>query len=146
MYATILVALDGSQREPDVLRTAVTLAAKFGARLHACRAVARPVGIPDTLLAMAAGGLDHALLADAEQAIAARVASTDVAVTDTHVRIGQPADVVLDVAEEIGAELLVIGAHGYGPIERVMGTTASKIVHRAHCSVLVSRSGQPPTA
>jgi universal stress protein A len=139
MYATILVALDGSPRELDVFRTATELAAKLGARLHVCRAVALPVGIPDAVLAMSVGGLDNALLADARTAITTRIAASDVSTHDVHVRIGQPADVVLDVAQETGAELVVIGAHGYGVIERMMGTTASKIVHRAHCSVLVAR-------
>lgn len=141
MYTTILVALDGSQREHAVFAAATTLAARFAAQLHVCRAVTIPVGIPEAAMAMASGGLEQALVDDAERAIAMRVATADLPVAGTHVRIGQPADVVLGLATELGAELVVIGAHGYGAIERMMGTTASKIVHRATCSVLVTRHG-----
>lgn len=138
MYRTILVALDGSPREPAVLSAASTLAQRSGAVLHACRAVTRPVGVPDAAWAVPPGDLDRALVEHAAAALAERVAGT--AVAEHHVRLGQPADVVLDVAKEIGADLIVIGAHGYGALERLIGSTASKIVHRAECSVLVSRT------
>ncbi len=135
----ILVALDGSQREPEVFRAATAIAQRFGAALHVCRAITIPVGMPDELWAVPLVELDAALVADANRAIAVRVADSPVAIAGAHVRVGLAADVVLDVAKEIGAELIVIGAHGYGVFERLLGTTASKIVHRATCSVMVAR-------
>lgn len=139
MYGTILVALDGSPREAGVLHAAAAFAKASGAALHVCRAVTIPVGLPDVVWAVSAAGLDEALVADAQRAIARRIAGAPVPIVGTHVRLGQPADVVLDVAGEIAAELIVIGAHGYGAFERLIGTTASKIVDRAACSVLVAR-------
>ncbi len=139
MYRTILVGLDGSQREPAVFRAATELAQRFGAQLHVCRAVAIPVGLPDTVWAIATGELDAALVADARKGVERCIAESPVAIAKQHVALGQPADLVIDVAKEIEADLVVIGAHGYGAIERLMGTTASKIVHRATCSVLVVR-------
>lgn len=82
--------------------------------------------------------LDTVLVEEADKALA-RVASELPAVT-RHVRLGQPADVVCDLAKELSADLVVIGSHGYGTVERLLGTTASKIVHRAPCSVLVIRA------
>lgn len=139
MYRTILVGLDGSPREPDVFRAATEMAQRFGASLNVCRAVTIPVGLPDTVWAIDLGALDTALVADAKRGVARCVEGSPVAVAQTIVRLGQPADLVLDVAKEIGADLLVIGSHGYGAFERLIGTTASKIVHRSHCSVLVIR-------
>jgi nucleotide-binding universal stress UspA family protein len=103
------------------------------------RAVTIPIGLPDAVWAMSVAQLDAALVAEAERALSVLSGQASGAVAGTHVRIGQPADVVQDVAREIGADLVVIGAHGYGPIERLIGTTASKIVHRSHTSVLVVR-------
>lgn len=140
MFRTILVALDGSPRESGVFAAACTLAQRSGVALHACRAVTVPLGIPDAAWAMPSAELDTVLLADATAALARSTADASVQVAERHVRIGQPVDVVLDVAKEIGADLIVIGAHGYGAFERLIGSTASKIVHRAPCSVLVSRS------
>lgn len=139
MYRTILVGLDGSPRESDVFRAATELAQRFGAALHVCRAVTIPVGLPDTVWAIELGRLDTALIDDAKRGVARRTEGSPVPIAGSIVRLGQPADVVLDVAKEIGADLLVIGSHGYGAFERLIGTTASKIVHRSHCSVLVIR-------
>lgn len=82
--------------------------------------------------------LDATMISEAEKAMAVRIAG--IAGAKSHVRLGQPADVICDIAKEIGADMVVIGAHGYGLVERLLGTTASKIVHRAPCSVLVVRS------
>lgn len=81
--------------------------------------------------------LDSTLVAEAEKSLE-RVAAKLHGVV-RHTRLGQPGDVVCDIAKEIGADLVVIGSHGYGAVERLLGTTASKIVHRAPCSVLVIR-------
>jgi universal stress protein A len=140
MYRTILVALDGSPREASVFQSAIAIAKESGAALHVCRAVTLPVGVPEAVWAVPTAELDAVLVAEANRAISLRIAGTSLTIAGTHVRIGQPADVVLDVAEEVDADLIVIGAHGYHVLERVIGTTASKIVHRAKCSVLVARS------
>ncbi|HWB77044.1 MAG TPA: universal stress protein [Nannocystaceae bacterium] len=142
MYRTILAALDGSPRESDVFRAAAELAQRFGAALSVCRAVTIPVGLPDTVWAIELGQLDTALIADAKRGVARCIEGAPVAIAQSIVRMGQPADVVLDVAKEIGADLVVIGSHGYGAFERLIGTTASKIVHRSHCSVFVVRPSE----
>jgi universal stress protein A len=139
MFQTILVALDGSPRAPSVLERAVELARKTDGRIHLCRAVTIPIGLPDAVWAMPMAQLDTALVAEAERDLASAAQPYRAEVVGSHVRIGQAADVVIDFANELNAQLIVIGAHGYGPIERLLGTTASKIVHKAKCSVLVVR-------
>ena len=139
MYATIVAGLDGSPREPGVFETAVKLAKLHRSQLHLVRAVSIPVGLPDAVWSMSVPQLDAALLAEAERALKERAKEQPEWVAQTHVRLGQPADVIQDVAKEGGAELVMIGSHGYRPLERLLGTTASKIVHRLPCSVLVVR-------
>lgn len=57
-----------------------------------------------------------------------------------HARIGKPAKEILDLAEELGADLILIGTHGRTGIERMaMGSTAEKVVREAGCPVLVVR-------
>lgn len=49
-----------------------------------------------------------------------------------------PTDAVLDVAEEIGADLIVVGSRGEGVAKRMLhGSVSTKVVHNAPCSVLV---------
>lgn len=57
----------------------------------------------------------------------------------THVDIGVPSEVICSTAEAIDADLIVIGTHGFSTLDRLIGTTAAKVVNRALSSVLVVR-------
>jgi nucleotide-binding universal stress UspA family protein len=55
-----------------------------------------------------------------------------------HIRIGSAADEIVAVAAEVAASLIVVGSHGAGAIERLLlGSTAERVVRRAHCPVVV---------
>jgi nucleotide-binding universal stress UspA family protein len=56
---------------------------------------------------------------------------------------GRPKDAIVTEAERWGADLVVVGSHGYGPIRRFfLGSVSLFVAHHAPCSVLVVR--QPP--
>jgi nucleotide-binding universal stress UspA family protein len=58
-----------------------------------------------------------------------------------HVRIGKPADEILMLAQEIGADSIMIGTKGLTGVERiVLGSVAEKVVREAGCSVEVARA------
>jgi nucleotide-binding universal stress UspA family protein len=53
---------------------------------------------------------------------------------------GDPADVIVDLAKERGADLIIVGHRGLNPAERLLlGSVSTKVVHRAECDVLVVR-------
>jgi nucleotide-binding universal stress UspA family protein len=55
-----------------------------------------------------------------------------------HVAVGHPESEILRIAEEIGADLVVVGSRGLGPLKRaLMGSVSESVVRHAHCSVLV---------
>ena len=55
-------------------------------------------------------------------------------------RAGDPATAVLDTAENEGVDLIVMGTRGLGAAERwLIGSVSDKVLHHAHCSVLVAR-------
>jgi len=54
-------------------------------------------------------------------------------------RVGTAWNTLCSVARDEQAELIVIGSHGYGGIDRLLGTTAARVVNHADCSVLVVR-------
>ncbi len=63
-----------------------------------------------------------------------------VAKVETLVRLGRPASVIVDVAEEVGADLILVGSRGYTGIKSlVMGSVSSSVLYDAHCSVLIAR-------
>jgi nucleotide-binding universal stress UspA family protein len=56
----------------------------------------------------------------------------------THPREGDPADVILDVAEDIGADLIIVGNKGMTGAKRfLLGSVPNKVSHHAPCSVLI---------
>lgn len=63
----------------------------------------------------------------------------DAADIDCMVATGRPGMRIAAVANEIGAELIVVGAHDAGAIDYFLGSTASRVVRRAPCSVYVLR-------
>jgi nucleotide-binding universal stress UspA family protein len=57
-----------------------------------------------------------------------------------HVRIGKPADELLAVAKDVGADLIIVGSKGLTGVERLMlGSVSEKVVREARCTVEVAR-------
>jgi nucleotide-binding universal stress UspA family protein len=57
--------------------------------------------------------------------------------------MGSPVDAILDLGEEIGADLLVVGSRGHGTLERlILGSVSEGVVHHSTRPVLVVRGGE----
>jgi nucleotide-binding universal stress UspA family protein len=144
MYKHILAALDGSPRAPQVLHHAAELAARTGAVLHLCRAVSVPVGVPDDSWVLTAADLTTRLFDHGVHDLTRLAAELHPTTTPVHwgeriCRLGPPAQTIADIAAELHADLVVIGSHGYGLLDRILGTTAARVVHHVLCTVLVVR-------
>jgi nucleotide-binding universal stress UspA family protein len=74
------------------------------------------------------------LIADAQN----RGETAGVAV-DAVVRKGRPANEIVSVAQEVNADLVVVGHTGHGGGTSWLGSVATEVVHRAACSVMVAR-------
>jgi nucleotide-binding universal stress UspA family protein len=58
-----------------------------------------------------------------------------------HARIGKAADQILGLAQELGADLVMIGSHGKTGVERfVLGSVSERVVREAQCPVIVARA------
>ncbi len=136
----ILVGVDGSPREPKVLEAAIALAKDRGGKIHLARAMMVLISIPTAVWTLQGEDFSQFLVEHGNKELEATVEKVPVEVRGEAItRLGQPADVIIALAEELDVDLVVIGSHGYGGIDRVLGTTAAKVVNRAKCSVLVVR-------
>jgi len=142
---TLLVALDGSTRAHGVLEAGLHQAKMIGAKLVLFRAVGLPVDLPFTAIAKSPADVLKVLEQQARAEID-ELARTIAAGVPYEVKIetGSAWQAICDTAQVIGADLIVIGSHGYGGLDRVLGTTAARVVNHADRSVLVVRS--PATA
>lgn len=72
---------------------------------------------------------------------------TDLSAEDIEILVatGSPAARILETADEIGADLIVIGTHGRSGLrDTLLGSTAERVARRAHCSVMtVKPEGYP---
>lgn len=60
----------------------------------------------------------------------------------SHIEFGKPGDVILRMAEDLKADLVVLGTNLHSALRRrFLGATVDKVVDHAHCSVLVIKSG-----
>jgi nucleotide-binding universal stress UspA family protein len=79
----------------------------------------------------------HSARGDAESYLASIEAKSPVR-TQVHVMPGDPADAVLMVADEVKADLVVVGNKGMRGARRVLGSVPNSIAHGAGCSVLIA--------
>jgi nucleotide-binding universal stress UspA family protein len=136
----VLVALDDSPAGEAALRAAVRLAADTGAEVACVHVVEAP---PPGLTPGEAADMDgwanelagH-FMRHVEEI--ARGVAPDAAAPATKVRIGEPAAAVLDEAKEFQADLIAVGTHGRGFLQRaILGSVSESILRQSPVSVLV---------
>jgi nucleotide-binding universal stress UspA family protein len=140
MFKTILVPVDIAEPEMarQAIETAVSLAHGSGGtvRLVYVRSL-----LPVTYMEFVPPTFDTEQQSDAEQklaAIAAGVALPEGRISST-VRMGAVYPEVLEEAEKIAADLVIVGSHRPSMSTYLLGSNASTIVRHAKCSVLVIR-------
>jgi nucleotide-binding universal stress UspA family protein len=146
MFRSIVVGTDGSDTATQAVRQAVDLAGAVGAKLELVSAY-EPVpkqrlreerrDAPEDLQWAINPREDVDITLEAAAAVA-REAGVDV---DVYARQGDPADAVLDVAEEREADLIIVGNKGMTGAKRfLLGSVPNKVSHHAPCSVLIIRT------
>jgi len=132
----IVVGYDGSEHSKRALDHAAALG-RQGAKVTVVTAVPVEVHGPRSM-----GALNESELAAQREVLDAGVAHLkDQGVEARGVEgEGEPADVILEAAREAGANLVVVGTRGLNAAERLLlGSVSTKVVHHAHCDVLVIR-------
>jgi nucleotide-binding universal stress UspA family protein len=146
MFGSIVVGTDGSETASEAVRQAIELAEAVGAKVYLVSAF-QPVEnqrlraerqqAPDDAQWMVneREDVDATLKQAAEQAEESSVQ------TETFARQGDPADAILDVAEEQHADLIIVGNKGMSGAKRfLLGSVPNKVSHHAPCSVMIIRT------
>jgi nucleotide-binding universal stress UspA family protein len=146
MFGSIVVGTDGSDTAKEAVRQATELAQAVDASVYVVSAY-EPVSegrlrqerqnVPDDMQWMVNPREDvEATLSEAAE----HMGEAGVKV-DKFAREGDPADAILDVAEEQGADLIVVGNKGMTGAKRfLLGSVPNKVSHHAPCSVLIIRT------
>jgi nucleotide-binding universal stress UspA family protein len=146
LFRSIVVGTDGSDTAKQAVREAIELARELRATVDVVSAY-EPVSnarlreelraVPEDLQWMVSPREDvNATLEQAAEEI--RAAGVEVQI---FAREGDPADAILDVAEERGSDLIVVGNKGMTGAKRfLLGSVPNKVSHHAPCSVLIVRT------
>jgi nucleotide-binding universal stress UspA family protein len=145
----ILVPTDFSPPSQAALETAIELARRFGATLTLFHAHDLPAYVfPDGVMPVSPeilAELERSMLAELNR-LAMRVRAAAVA-AETRTGVGAHDVEILRCAEEIGADMIVMGTHGRTGIRHaLLGSVAEKVVRRSRCPVLTVRALEEQTA
>jgi nucleotide-binding universal stress UspA family protein len=146
MFKSIVVGTDGSDTATQAVHQAVDLARSVGAKLELVSAY-EPVpaqrlreeqrDAPEDLQ----WAINPREDVDATLEAAAELARQAGVLVNVYPRQGDPADAILDIAEEQGADLVVVGNKGMTGAKRfLLGSVPNKVSHHAPCSVLIIRT------
>ena len=140
-FRVVVAGTDGSSLAEQAVAHAARIAAQDGAQLHLVTAFPGALPFRERMTSSATEALVD-LRAVAEDALAravGHVAERGVQ-AERHLVEGDPAEVLIRVAEEVGADLLVVGSRGLSAIERfAMGSVSHKVLNNAPCTALVVR-------
>ena len=147
----VVLAIDGSEEASRAAEAAVELCEKTGSELHVVHvgedfyltAVTDLDLVAQTWVAQEYVESEANFEQLAREVLDAEVEKVEAAggtVAQAHLRVGRADAEIIDLAEEIGARLVVLGSRGLGGVKRaLMGSVSYSVVRHAHCPVLVVR-------
>jgi nucleotide-binding universal stress UspA family protein len=135
---TILLATDGSREAQLAAATAADLARRTDSELHLIHVgELRPTFLAQTELEPAQLERQARELLDEQ---VRRVEEAGGTVEEGHLRLGRADEEIVDLAQSIGAGMIVMGSRGRGRIRRaLMGSVSGSVVRHAHCQVTIVR-------
>jgi nucleotide-binding universal stress UspA family protein len=138
MISTVAVGTDGSETAAEAVRQAADIARRYGAKLKLLSAFPPPGGFA------AYAGIDLEWAATSRAEVTKILEQSETALREEGLECetlsaeGEPADVLVGLAEECGADLLVVGNKGAS--RRVLGSVPNTVTRKADCSVMVVKT------
>jgi nucleotide-binding universal stress UspA family protein len=144
MYKTLLVGTDGSETADKAVQAAADLARPLNAALHVVTAYRSGTdGMASAAgAALADAGTERLLREEAAQNVVQSAIDKwchDLK-AEPHAERGDPADAILDTANAVGADLIVVGSKGMRGARRFLGSVPNSVAHGAECAVLVVKT------
>jgi nucleotide-binding universal stress UspA family protein len=144
--AKILLATDGSEEAALAAQSAADLAARTGSELHLTHVGTALSHVQYSLGAEVGplpAGPQELLDKEAKEVLEAqleRMREAGASVTEAHLMSGRADEEIIVRAEQVGADIVVVGSRGLGGVRRaLMGSVSDSVVRHAHCPVLVVR-------
>ena len=137
MYSTVVVGADDSSTAREAVNVAADVAQAGGGKLHIVTAYdpksVRVEQLPDELRYAVGEHPADVLLRRLSELVRERGLEPIV-----HAAAGDPVDAIVRIAEQVDADLIVVGNKGMKGVRRVLGSVPNSVAHKAPCSVLIA--------
>lgn len=142
-YGKILVAVDLSEDSNRILQRARAVASSAAAQLHIIHVIEPLSFAYGGDIPMDFSGIQDEIYQQATQQLDRFAESHGIDKAHRHIVMGRPEVEIHALAEELQADLIVVGSHGRHGLALLMGSTANGVLHGAKRDVLAVRVGTP---
>ncbi len=142
MFSTIVVGTDGSATASEAVALAAQLARQNSARLHLVVGAhtSAAVSVPSGGASVSDPSRTPLLRQAAQSVLDSIPGGAEGLDVEIHTDVGNPADVIVRVADDVGADLIVVGSKGMQGKRRILGSVPNSVAHKAGCHVLVAKT------
>ncbi|NCF19072.1 MAG: universal stress protein [Haliea sp.] len=141
-YTKVLVAIDLSEDSSQVAGRARAIAGNNSAELHLIHVIEPLSFAYGGDIPMDFSGIQDEIHQQATQQLQRFAEANNIDEQHQHIVLGRPEVEIHATAEELGADLIVVGSHGRYGLALLMGSTANGVLHGASCDVLAVRVGK----
>ena len=141
-YRKVLAAIDLSEDSTLVVKRAQAIADNAGCELHVIHVIEPLSFAYGGDIPMDFSGIQDEIHQQASQQLKRFGETHAMSPEQQHIVLGRPEVEIHTKAEEIGADLIVVGSHGRYGLALLMGSTANGVLHGATCDVLAVRVGE----
>lgn len=138
-YKRILVGLDLSEESSQVLEKAGEIGKAFSAEVSLAHVIEPLTFAYGGDIPMDLSEVQEQLQTQAREQLRKVAQTLNVPLERQHVILGQPATEIRKLADELAADLIIIGSHGRHGLALLLGSTANGVLHGAGCDVLAVR-------
>lgn len=138
LYKNILLAVN-EKYDRELIQKAVELSKQFNAKLYLVHAVEHITSYGAAYGVAVGADIEETLMRNAHEKMRKFCETIDVSEQNQIVKFGPAKIVILDEAERLKVDLIIIGSHGRHGIRWLLGSTANAVLHAATCDVLAVR-------
>ena len=140
LYKKILVAIDLSDESPIVLDKARSLAKQYDSDVHVVHVIEPiAVGYAIEVSSIDIDGLHQEAAKQARGSLLEVGGTIGLSESHLHSKLGNPAKEIRGLANELGADLIIMGGHGKHGLDLFFGSTSSEVAHGVGCDLLIVR-------
>jgi len=137
----VLLAVDFSEDSEFIGRRAIELAEKYGAKLFLIHVVVDLKGhlFQRLIMSSLSDDVQEQMTDSAKKQLRELAKQLDVPNAECLVELGPPKTGILKAVKEHDIDMIVVGSHGVGGVEMLLGSTADTILHKSPVDVFVVR-------